>query len=403
MSLTLTIDEDDYPEIFKLYKKDREKKLKDIFNTGYNIHFPNISDNNQQMEYYTILEKIEEIKTSSSIDSDSRLDELLQSIQKLTGISNNSSKKGEVGENMLEEIFNKRYGDILYENKAKTSHSGDAWLHLPDKKIIMLESKNYTYRINKDEVEKMEFDMKTNHIRFGIFASWNSVVQNRKDLDFHTFNHNGETYMVVIISNLADDILKLDLAVQIVRKLSEYFSDIKKFPWIVNNIKENLNDLDILIKKNYKLRDNYYNLSTSIRSSLDIFYNQLRDYQYEINSSAQVIIDNVKETMDKSISKEVKYDVPNFNFLTIYKKEKVFPIISTLVDLFQTIEDIKLIKDEESDTIIKIQKNDDDLGQIKILKKKLLLIINKINITLELDLTNYSDNVKIIPEICKNI
>ena len=37
MVLTLTIDEDDYPEIFKLYKRDRDKKIKDIFNTGYNI------------------------------------------------------------------------------------------------------------------------------------------------------------------------------------------------------------------------------------------------------------------------------------------------------------------------------------------------------------------------------
>ena len=65
---------------------------------------------------------------------------------------------------------------LLFENKAKTPHSGDAWLHLPDKKIIMLESKNYTTRVNKDEVEKMESDMKTNHIRFGIFVSWNSIV-----------------------------------------------------------------------------------------------------------------------------------------------------------------------------------------------------------------------------------
>ena len=42
----------------------------------------------------------------------------------------------------------------------------------------------------------MENDMKTNHIRFGVFVSWNSVVQNRKDIDIHSFNHNSETYMV---------------------------------------------------------------------------------------------------------------------------------------------------------------------------------------------------------------
>ena len=161
MVLTLTIDEDEYPEIFKLYKRDRDKKIKDIFNTGYNVYFPNVNDQNKQSEYYTILKSIEEIKSSSGFGSDSRLDDLLQSIQKLTGISNNSNKKGEVGENMLEEIFKKRYGDILFEN-SKNSTQWRCGCIYTDKKIIMLESKNYTYRINKDEVDKMEFDMKTN-------------------------------------------------------------------------------------------------------------------------------------------------------------------------------------------------------------------------------------------------
>lgn len=403
MTFTLVIEEDEYPEIFKLYKKDREKKIKDIFNTGYNIHFPNIEDSNKQLEYYTILERIEDIRSSSGINSDSRLDELLQSIQKLTGISNNSNKKGEVGENMLEEIFNKRYGDILFENKAKTPHSGDAWLHLPDKKIIMLESKNYSYRINKEEVDKMENDMITNHIRFGIFASWNSVVQSRKDLDFHTFSHNGETYMVIIISNLGDDIIKLDLAVQIIRKLSEYFNDIKQFPWIVNNIKENLNDLDIIIKKNYKLRDNYYNLSQNIRSSLDLFYNQLRDYQYEINENAQIIIDKVKQTMNESLNEKITYSVPDVDIISKFKKEKTFPIINNIFDIFKTIADLKLEKDNDNDSIIRIIKLNEDIGQLKIQKKKIILLISKINLTIEFDIANYSDNINIIPEICKNI
>ncbi len=404
MVLTLTIDEDEYPEIFKLYKKDRTKKMKQIFETGYNIHFPNIDDNNKQLEYYTLLQSIDEMKNSSGINMDSKLDELLQSIQKLTGIGNNSTKKGEVGENMLEEIFKQRYGDITFENKAKTPHSGDAWLHLPDKKIFMLESKNYTYRINKDEVEKMEFDMKTNHIRFGIFASWNSIVQNRKDLDIHTFNHSGETYMIVIISNLGSDIIKLDLAVQIIRKLSEYFHEMKKFPWIVNDIKQNLNELDIIIKKNYKLRDNFYNMNTSIRSALDIFYQQLRDYQYEINNSAQEIIDKVKSTMENSTQKkEIDYNVPNVEILSNHKKNtKIFPILSNIIDIFQGIEEF-VLKITEDINQLKIFKNEEEVGYIKIQRKKVIINITKLSITLDLEQGNYSEGVQIIPNICKNI
>ena len=403
MVLTLDINEDEYPEIFKLYKRDRNNKIKQIFNTGYNIHFPNIDDNNKQLEYFTILQSIDDMKNSSGLNMDSRLDDLLQSIQKLTGIGNNSCKKGEVGENMLEEIIKQRYGDMTFENKAKTPHSGDAWLYLPDKKIIMLESKNYTYRINKDEVEKMEFDMKTNHIRFGIFVSWNSVVQSRKDIDIHTFNHNSETYMMVIISNLGGDIIKLDLGIQIIRKLQENFHDMKKFPWIINDIKQNLNELDVIIKKNYKLRDNYYIMNNAIRNSLDMFYQHLRDYQYEINNSAQSIIDKVKSTMEENINKsEIEYKVPNVELLSKYKENtKIFPVLSNLIDVFDTLDSLSI---ETSDNnLLKILKNNEEVGTIKIQKKKILLYLSKINITVELDPNNYSESVQIIPDICKNI
>ena len=161
---------------------------------------------------------------------------------------------------------------------------------------------------------------------------------------------------------------------------------------------------DSIIQKNYKLRDNYYLLSNNIRSSLDIFYNHLRDYQYEINNSAQTIIDKVKSTMDKSVSKNIEYNVPYVDMLSKFKDNtKIFPILSNLFDIFQTMEDINLELDETSNSIINIIKNEENFGFIKLQRKKVLLSITKINITIEFDPSNYSDNIKIIPDICKNI
>ncbi len=405
MSLSLLINEEEYPQIFQIYKKDREKKIQEIFKTGYNIHFPNIQEESQKSEYHTILKSIEDMKQvvyndgTNSLVMDNKLEDLLQSIQKLTGISNNSSKRGEVGENMLEEIIKQRYGDILFESKAKTPHSGDAWLHLPDEKIIMLESKNYSSRINKDEVEKMEFDMKTNHIRFGIFVSWNSVVQNRKDIDLHSFTHNGETYMVAIISNLGNDIIKLDLSFQIIRKLMDNFYNLRQFPWIFNGIKQNLNELDAIIQKNYQLRDKFYIMNSGVRNCLDMFYQQLRDYQYEINSTAQEIINKIESTMSESLENDI---VPNLEakILDDYKDNaKLFPILSQIYDIF--CKDFEIVK--EGDSSLKLFKNGDESGIIKIQKKKIILGLNKFGIHLELEPSNYSDCLQIIPSICKNI
>jgi hypothetical protein len=80
------------------------------------------------------------------------------------------------GENILEELFQQRYGDIQFERKSHIPHSGDAWLYLPDNQIIILESKNYTYTVNKDEIIKLQNDMINHHIKWGLLLSFNSFV-----------------------------------------------------------------------------------------------------------------------------------------------------------------------------------------------------------------------------------
>ena len=87
----------------------------------------------------------------------------------------------------------------------------------------MIESKNYLNTVKKDEMVKMEYDMKFNHIRFGLFISINASVQGFRDMDFHTFQNNGETYFVIILANLSNDINKLDLGYSMIRKLMSFY------------------------------------------------------------------------------------------------------------------------------------------------------------------------------------
>ena len=84
-----------------------------------------------------------------------KLESFEHNLNKLIGLSSNSYKKGNFGECILENLFMSRYGDIQFEKKNHIPHSGDAWLYLPDDKIIMIESKNYTTTVNKDEILKL--------------------------------------------------------------------------------------------------------------------------------------------------------------------------------------------------------------------------------------------------------
>ena len=184
--ITLKLNENEYPMLKNLKKKELDKYLIKIFKTGYQIHFPSNDKIEQQLEYNELIERIETIKNElkdeiNNSEISDKINSLESSLTKLIGISSNSCKKGNFGENVLEEIFSKRYGDIQFERKSQVAHSADAWLYLPDGKIIMLESKNYTTTVNKDEINKLQSDMVTHHIKWGIITSFNSMIQGMKE------------------------------------------------------------------------------------------------------------------------------------------------------------------------------------------------------------------------------
>jgi hypothetical protein len=388
MSINLNITQEEFPEIFKLYKKDRLPKIKEIFKTGYNIHFPDISTNNKNLQHQQILKSIEGLRHNDSTDE--KLNLLIEEINTLTGINNNSSKKGEVGEKLLENIFNNRYCDVNYEPKNKCPHSGDAWIHLPDNKVVLLESKNYKSRVNKDELEKMEYDMKFNNIKFGLFVSWNSSVQNRKDLDLHCFSYNGENYFVVIISNLGNELNKLDLGFQLIRKLYQHLNNLGEFPWIVNRIQKDLTQLQDIFKQNYKLRESFDFMDKIIRENLDKHHKKLTEYHYEINK----IVDNICQEIDSTMKNSIEIKDLDKNELFNFVSKKQFPILRKILDIF---EKYKIILTKE----LKFYKNKIEIGDIKIQKKKIILNLKKISIELENE--NYQDNIKYIELIIENI
>lgn len=378
IEIKLLINKSNYPVLFQLKEDELNNISNKIFSLGYSILYPNININEKGIEYNEIINKIELL--SNNINNNNlgnKLNSLEQSLEKLIGLSSSSSKKGELAENILENIFSQRYGDINFKNMAHVAHSGDAWLYLPDNKVIMLESKNYTNTVNKDEVIKMQNDMITNHIKWGIFLSFNSGIQGMKDIDFHIFNHNNENYQVLMISNLSNDISRLDLGITLIRKLLSYYSDLEKFPWLVNNIKSELDQLNELLEQNYLLRDNFINMEKSIMKDINGFYTILRDYQFTMDNKIKEIISKITLTMDESINFN-NTDYSKFINTCILKEKKLGSIATKISDIFKKKEII------ESDLILKIK--DNVIGSIKIQNKKISIELSNYDLVLNFNI-----------------
>ena len=403
IEFTLKLDEKEYPMLNNFKKKELDKYLFKIFKTGYQIHFPSNDKIEQQLEHNELLERIETIKEElkdqiNNSEIGDKINSLESSLTKLIGLSSNSCKKGNFGENVLEEIFSKRYGDIQFERKSNVAHSGDAWLYLPDGKLIMLESKNYTTTVNKDEITKLQSDMIKHHIKWGILTSFNSSIQGMRELDLHTFNHNNETYFTIMISNMSADIHKLDLGLQIIRKLMLTINDLPQFPWIIKDISHSLNELNQIIQKNYYLRDSYYTMERDVQKSLSNYHIILRDYQYDIEIKIKEIISKIKETMDTSIQNNIVNDTQLM--IDKYHDKKILPIIVRLVDVIQNKKWIVNYDNETTDWII--QSNGIEMGKVKIQTKKAIINIPSNDLTLNLHLGKDKENKQNL-EIIKSL
>jgi len=398
IKVTISLTKEDYPELFKMKETKIIESLNEIFMNGYNIKFPKETDIKENVKYEQLLTLLKNNDTNSEVTE--KLVSLENSLSKLIGLSSNSNKKGNFAENMLEEAFSQRYGDITFERKSGTAHSGDAWLYLNNSNIIMLESKNYATTINKDEVTKLESDMINHHIKWAIMISFNSRIQGFKELDLHTFVHNNETYYVIMISNFNNDYYKLDLALQIIRKLIVTLDNTKEIQLltITNEINESLLDLNKMIEKNYNLRDSYYGMEQGIQDQLSKFHVTLRDYQYDIDKKITEIINKINNVLI-----EKKLLINDYNeIIEQYQDKKILPLVSRLVDTF--IHKKWLLTFNEDTNSWAIKNNNDDIGSLKVQNKKAIISIlnNDLSLTLHLNENKEKENKQNI-EIIKNL
>ena len=402
--ITLKLNNKDYPMLQTIKQNYLNKIILSIFKTGYTIYFPDKNKILEKQEYEELKNSIvslrDEIADSDLIDIgdiiiskiNEKIEPLNNSLSKLLGLQTSSCKKGELGEHIIQDAFKTRFVDVIYEDKSQIPHSGDAWLFLSDNKVVMIEIKNYSNTINKHEIEKMEYDMKYNNIRFCLFLSLNAPIQGFRDMDFHTFTNNGNMFFAIMVSNLSNNINKLDLAFIMIRKLIDIMNSPDKFPWIQKKIHEGLNRVNEIIAKNYLLRDNFYTMEKCIYSAMEVYHKELRNYQYELETTIKLLTEEINSTMEESINKT---KIVNDSMLK-HKDKKIYKVVSQLSDIIQKKKwEIKTIDDNKYE----LYNKDEKIGyfEVQLKKVKINFILNQLELILNIGNSKINNqNFKII-------
>lgn len=139
----------------------------------------------------------------------------LNSIQLL----NNSSNKGKIGENQIEDILHNHTKGYNIENVSKKPHHGD--YHIFNNKYkLMLEIKNYdSEKVRTSQIDKFYYDIdfclnNGTRIDGAIFISMNNEIVGKKTLEFETYKN----IPVMFISSLSAELDRLFCSINFIEK-----------------------------------------------------------------------------------------------------------------------------------------------------------------------------------------
>jgi len=411
ISIQLKLLVDKYP-LLKTIKDDQiEKFVENVFDYGYKILYPEIDD---QVKYKSELEaltrkeitnQIEELKDKlDDNDVSLKLDNLSDILEKFLGLSNNSNKKGEITEDIIYQILTTKYKDLSYEKTRHIPHSGDGILLFPNKLKTLVEIKNYTSTVKKEEIDKFEYDLKFNNINFGLFISLKSSIQGHSQLSYQKMIHNNKEYHMIFVSHVSNEMSKIDAAMLVLNRLFELDNNEinkTKLDWIQNQINSHFKELVKVSERTSFLKDQFISMETNIKDNLNNYYSIIRDYQYEIDQKINQIWFKMNSDFGKAEEDLVKQTIYD-NILESYQGDKSFYILTRLFDLLKNYDISLKIMSQKNWILIR---KEEEIGEIKKTKSKTIISLK--NPMLDLIFIRNKDdendmNIKFLNQILKN-
>lgn len=197
------------------------EKINEIFENKYNNLMQNVQNllvNSVTNTEERLTTNINEIKTISLLNQNSQ-EKINNDFQEYISRYKISSFRGQYGENKLESVLNKLYGNSEIIKTATKTNSGDFILKREDKPTILFENKDYGSQIDKNEIIKFISDIENTECH-GIFLSQSSSITGKKNYQIEY--HKGKILIYLNFVEYSSD--KIATAVDIIDDLAKKLS-----------------------------------------------------------------------------------------------------------------------------------------------------------------------------------
>lgn len=310
-------------EDIQYLKNIEQNKLEDLLKTCISIGLKSIQMSEVNMNCHSYIDPIKDIVHESTLDHKEKLFTIEDKLNDLLHIKSNSSRKGQLSEDLCRSLLTKHYPQWSFLDVSQEGYNADCRAFETPVGQILYEFKSYDHNVNRDQISKFIRDLEHTNIKYGIFVSNTSGIVGKKNIEWEIINNK----LVVFVSNMGLSGYGCILGTELLLSLLDI------------NILEK--DRNWLLYQNYELEDLIKNISESI----DSLRNNIESYtkHRELINEQRIKINQSIDILDKS----------SFNCL--------LNLNHTYENIVKTISDIRCHKDLITEEFIK----EDFLTKIK--------------------------------------
>jgi hypothetical protein len=206
-----------WPQLKKLLENQSSVSLND-FLSSFEQKYSSLMQSIQQPILQTISQNDEKLNKNLNQYQLTQEQLSLNMNDFLNKYKNNSSHKGKLSENLLNNTLVKIFptGEII--NTSQTPHSGDFHLKRENKQDILFETKDYNKNVDLMEIKKFTDDCKKQNMH-GILLSQNSGINKKENFKVEIIEKRIHVYVHQV--DYSED--KIKTAVEIVDSICEIF------------------------------------------------------------------------------------------------------------------------------------------------------------------------------------
>ena len=268
--------------------------------------------------------------------------------------------------------------NIAWKDMSQTPHAGDLHITLSNGETVIIDVKNYSKNVQSDEVDKLQRDMNTQGVKYGLLYSLKSPISCKKTFDI---DMSPDGKVLLCVHQVQDSCLKM--AINVIELLSSYSKKYHFNYFGVQKFMKALHTMQALLERKRENRNDIVELNNYVGKKCNKIIDSMRDSDFELQ---KIMDDIMSETaIQSAITPLIDESIDNDEKNKALLRKVTTPLAMCIFDDMMKMNMI-LIAINDEQTKFTVGFSNENIGTIHVQKKKVIIqILYGCNIKFEIE------------------